>query len=302
MHATNMTNLLWGEAVLHTVDKLNLLPNAPLRGKSPHKLIFGSTPVLRHLRTWGLLAHAYVPPETRSTRAKLDTRSTFSLFLGYSMKTTGYKLMDLRTGAVAMRRSGNVHFHEKFTVAQDYMRRLLWNTYQHGAHDLPAEIPVVPITSGLEDRFFPEAGIAPNIPRVQTATNLPAEMELAISPELGGISQPFPASATTSQPAARERAQKQKKRRSTPRLGDSSSDEDRPPSRAVPPAEVRSRSTRRTRNLPEHLRDYVVGSVLNTVADIPIPNTYKQAKASKYWPEWKATMEDGLAPLRDHGT
>ncbi|OWY91282.1 polyprotein, partial [Phytophthora megakarya] len=59
---------------------------------------------------------------------------------------------------------------------------------------------------------------------------------------------------------------------------------------------------RRAKKLPEHLRDYVVGSVLNTVADIPIPNTYKQAKASKYWPEWKAAMEDELASLRAHGT
>ncbi|OWZ14916.1 polyprotein [Phytophthora megakarya] len=107
MHATNMTNLLWGEAALHTVDTLNLLPSTPQRGKSPHEILFGSAPVLRRLRTWVCVAHAYVPPETRATPAKLDPRSTLSLFLRYSTKTRGYKLMDLRTGAATTRRTNS---------------------------------------------------------------------------------------------------------------------------------------------------------------------------------------------------
>lgn len=43
-------------------------------------------------------------------------------------------------------------------------------------------------------------------------------------------------------------------------------------------------------------------SVLNTAEGIPIPNTYKQAKACSYWLEWKAAMKEELSSLREHGT
>lgn len=53
LHATNQTNMLWGEAALHVVDTLNLLPTAPLQGMSPHEALFGKQTSLRHVRTWG---------------------------------------------------------------------------------------------------------------------------------------------------------------------------------------------------------------------------------------------------------
>ncbi|RAW25625.1 hypothetical protein PC110_g17962 [Phytophthora cactorum] len=58
----------------------------------------------------------------------------------------------------------------------------------------------------------------------------------------------------------------------------------------------------RARKPPVHLREYIVGSVLNTKEDIPVPNTYKQAKKSQYWTEWQAAMQEELTSLRQHGT
>ncbi|KAG4061236.1 hypothetical protein PC123_g3854 [Phytophthora cactorum] len=126
------------------------------------------------------------------------------------METTGYKLMDLRTGAVTTKRSGNVHFHEKFTVARDYVRRLLLNTYQNGVHELTAEIP---ITSTLEDGLFPEAGQALTIPVATKTANLSAEKELlVVSEPVGGGTIP-PAVSEIQQPAAVRRMQMKRKRR-----------------------------------------------------------------------------------------
>ncbi|KAF4030293.1 putative integrase catalytic domain-containing protein [Phytophthora infestans] len=84
---------------------MSQLPSTSLHGKSPHEMVFGPPLVLRHLRTWGCLAHAHVPPEARATKAKLDPLSGLSLFLGYKTEPTSYKPMDLRTGAVITLRS-----------------------------------------------------------------------------------------------------------------------------------------------------------------------------------------------------
>ncbi|KAE8988767.1 hypothetical protein PR002_g21657 [Phytophthora rubi] len=46
-------------------------------------------------------------------------------------------------------------------------------------------------------------------------------------------------------------------------------------------AQKQDACARRTRKAPAHLREYVVGSVIDSTEAILIPNTYKQAKKSK---------------------
>ncbi|OWY90187.1 polyprotein, partial [Phytophthora megakarya] len=48
-------------------------------------------------------------------------------------------------------------------------------------------------------------------------------------------------------------------------------------------------------------QNYVVGHVQFT-ADVPIPTTYKQARASKEWSKWKAAMLAELPSLKGHNT
>ncbi|KAE8898762.1 hypothetical protein PF005_g27114 [Phytophthora fragariae] len=59
---------------------------------------------------------------------------------------------------------------------------------------------------------------------------------------------------------------------------------------------------RRAQKPNVRLLDYVVGHVRATGADIDIPNTYKQVRASKHWPQWRAAMLTELKLLSDHKT
>lgn len=135
LHATNQTSLLWGEALLHVMDTVNKLPTSALNGVSPYEALYKKKPQLQDLRTWGCLVHSHIPKERTTTRDKLDPRAELALLLGYSKSTKGYKLLHLKTGAVVLKRSGNVFCHEQFTASQAYVRQLLLNVYKDGNAD-----------------------------------------------------------------------------------------------------------------------------------------------------------------------
>ncbi|KAE9008015.1 hypothetical protein PR001_g16820 [Phytophthora rubi] len=227
--------------------------------------------------------------------------------LGYSSSTKGYKLLDLRTGSVLLRRSGNVFCHECFTVAQAYVRQLLMNTYKHGAYELPEEIPIVPIATSFEERLFPEAGSPLILPHVQQSGLTSNEPELIEAQEqVGVLGQDIPAEmpATASigeTTKAVERSTTVISSRKRKVDHDDPDDDYEPPRKMPEVAQKQDARARRARKAPAHLREYVVGSVMDSTEDIPIPNTYKQMKKSKQWPERKAAMEEELSSLHHHG-
>jgi hypothetical protein len=45
-----------------------------------------------------------------------------------------------------------------------------------------------------------------------------------------------------------------------------------------------------------------VSAVCHGAQDVVVPTTFKQAKASKEWPQWQAAMRDELRSLREHET
>ncbi|KAF4141269.1 hypothetical protein GN958_ATG09534 [Phytophthora infestans] len=134
--------------------------------------------------------------------------------------------MGLQTGAVTTRRSGNVYFHEKFTVANDYIRQLLLNMDFSGGYELVNAIPVVPITSTLEARLFPEAGSAPDVPAATKSTNLPPEKEIGENAEPVGVVAATP--GTELQPAGVTNKKKKRKRQVSSSSEQDSSNEYQP--------------------------------------------------------------------------
>lgn len=216
--------------------------------------------------------------------------------------------MDLKTGSIHEKRGGNVFFHEQFTASNAYVRQLLLNVYGDGNADLPSEIPVVPMLTILEDRLPPVAADSPQSTTIDKMVQH-CEPELIPSYEQVGVQDgpgPKPRNEKGSNPLpAKSKGSKQAKRRRL-RKSDEDSDEpddpDEPPKKS-PAATLHPDSrARRARKLPAHLKEYVVGSVINTTVEIPIPNTYKQAKRSDHWPEWEAAMQEELESLRQHGT
>nr|KAE8919235.1 hypothetical protein PF009_g30454 [Phytophthora fragariae] len=315
--ATHLPNSLWGEALLHVVATLNRLPTKPLGLVSPHQKLFKTEPALDDLRTWGCIAHVRVPPESRQRKEKLEPRARLSLLLGYSDNTIGYKFMDLVTAQVVTARGGNVTFHEEYTADGTYVQLLMLNAFADGDHKLPETVPVARIKTSM-DTYLPD----------RTAASASATKQLDIVPPEGQPAEHVQSSvgcpqdadlpacdSVESQPAAASPADLQDPAKAPDGLAKAGAPRKRSRHKKpaameketsgfaieAPPTEPCLKRPRRKQKANVRLSDYVVGHVQATT-DMQIPTTYKQARASKFWPQWRAAMLAELQSLKDHMT
>lgn len=79
--STRLPNLLWGEALLHVLHTLNVLPTTSLGFVSPHSKLYGEVPYISVLRTWGCLAWVRIPPESRQRKTELTCKTEFTVGL-----------------------------------------------------------------------------------------------------------------------------------------------------------------------------------------------------------------------------
>ena len=91
---------LWAEAASTAAYVYNRLPNAPLKGKSPHEVWYSRKPDLSNLRVFGCVAYALV---LAAKRKKFDNRTEKMRFLGYHKGHQGYKLMEKGSNRVFFR-------------------------------------------------------------------------------------------------------------------------------------------------------------------------------------------------------
>jgi hypothetical protein len=101
----------WAEAAATAVYIKNRLLHSALDGgtKSPYMVMYKETPDISHLRTFGCLAYAHIPKETR--KSKLDDRARKCILLGYNPETTTqWRLWDLESRRIIM--SHDVKFDE----------------------------------------------------------------------------------------------------------------------------------------------------------------------------------------------
>ncbi|ETM97140.1 hypothetical protein PPTG_25055, partial [Phytophthora nicotianae INRA-310] len=59
---------------------------------------------------------------------------------------------------------------------------------------------------------------------------------------------------------------------------------------------------RRKRARPSRLRDFVFNVVVRGAGAVQLPQNYRQAKASREWPEWRKAIQEELASLKKHRT
>jgi hypothetical protein len=81
---------MWDEFCATAAYLTNLTASSSLKGKTAHKIWFGTTPSLKHLREIGCCAFAL----TQTNNPKIYHRSTPCTMIGYASHSKAYQLWD----------------------------------------------------------------------------------------------------------------------------------------------------------------------------------------------------------------
>ena len=112
-----LRNNFWAEAVATAAYVRNRSPTSALsEDVTPYQKWYGCKPNLKHLKVFGCIAYAHVPD---AQRQKLDKKAKKFRFVGYSIQSKGYRLLDEDTKRVLVRRDvvlNESNFGEKMSV------------------------------------------------------------------------------------------------------------------------------------------------------------------------------------------
>ena len=100
----------WAEAVSTASYILNRLSSKSIGDTTPFEEWFGTKPKLDHVRIFGSPCYV-LQPEMK--RRKLDQKAEIEILIGYSSKSSGYKVYDLKSNQAVIAR--NVKFAEDQT-------------------------------------------------------------------------------------------------------------------------------------------------------------------------------------------
>lgn len=93
----NLDSKLWAEAIYTAVYCKNRSPTIALNKKTPIEVWTGDKPDLSHMRIFGCRAFVHIP---KCQRKKWDNKAKEMIFVGYSVESKGYRLMDPNTSAI----------------------------------------------------------------------------------------------------------------------------------------------------------------------------------------------------------
>ena len=103
-----LPNSYWAEAVATAAYLRNRIPTAAIKeDKTPYERWYGRKPNISHLKVFGCMAYAHIPD---AQRQKLDKKSEKLHFVGYSIRSKGYRLFDEESRKLVVRR--DVTFNE----------------------------------------------------------------------------------------------------------------------------------------------------------------------------------------------
>lgn len=112
---TKLPLKFWQDAAETACYIRNRTPVGP-EGKTPIEIYSGKKPDIGHLRSWGCLAYARVPKETRAN--KLEPTAVQTIFIGYRPTTKQYRLYEPRSGTVI--NATEPEFHEDKLLQWDW--------------------------------------------------------------------------------------------------------------------------------------------------------------------------------------
>ena len=108
LHAQEMGNKFWAEAVAMTVYLKNHSPTKALDSSTPEEAWFGWKPSVNHLQVFGCKAFIHVPDQKCT---KLESKMKECIFVGYSNTSKAYRFFDPATKAII--KSRDIIFDEQ---------------------------------------------------------------------------------------------------------------------------------------------------------------------------------------------
>ncbi|XP_074307820.1 uncharacterized protein LOC141642784 [Silene latifolia] len=97
-----------GDCLLTATYLINLMPTPLIKNKTPYELLFNTVPAYDHLKVFGCLCYATMPPTFTD---KFGSRARECIFIGYPHNQKGYRLYDLKLHKIFVSR--DVTFQEK---------------------------------------------------------------------------------------------------------------------------------------------------------------------------------------------
>lgn len=91
IHASNVPNFLWVEAINTTVYIINRVPIKSLHQDNPHEVLKNKKLDISHLRIFGSSTSIFNPKDKRK---KFDPTSFSCIFVGYGYKNKGLRFYD----------------------------------------------------------------------------------------------------------------------------------------------------------------------------------------------------------------
>ena len=111
-----LPNIFWAESISTAAYVRNRVPTRAIKdGRTPYELWYGRKPNVNYFKVFGCVAYAHIKDDKRR---KLDAKVEKMRFVGYSLKSKGYRLYDESKRKVSVRR--DVEFNENdFGMTQE---------------------------------------------------------------------------------------------------------------------------------------------------------------------------------------
>ena len=155
MSHAGLPDSYWAEAVATAAYITNRTSTTALEKMTPYEQWYGRNPDLSNLRVFGCVAYAHIP---ENQRQKLDKKADKLRFVGYSIKSKGYRLLDEKTSKVLIGRDvifNETNFCQLKETGNDLVEVKMSSddseTCEPERHEYPQQQRHVPIRYGIDE-------------------------------------------------------------------------------------------------------------------------------------------------------
>ena len=147
MAQAELPECYWGEAVATAAYLRNGVPTRSLKSTTPYEKWFERKPDLSHIKVFGCMCYAYIPEVKK--KGKLSNKAEKLRFIGYSLQTKRYRLIDESTSKVLVRRDvicneSDFQYDSSKTKVTDEGTTTSYEQVMVPEDEEPIELPIEP--------------------------------------------------------------------------------------------------------------------------------------------------------------